>query len=198
MVWDVGIVTSNPLILIAMSTRVLIHDYPHRTLALVTDQHALIFRHSHAQPEANSRLGSQTSLSSTNQGRSNITPRCLVEFTDKASIDFTQFHTVGSAKGTLGLITLNNDVFLCVITGAEEVATVRPGETVQRIFAVEFCGWKAGLSKGTFSADFFWTDCLNRADYDHAHGPYPNPYPGQTFHSDDVDYGGGYDQADSN
>lgn len=41
------------------------------------------------------------------------------------------------------------------------------------------------------------TDCLNRADYDHAHGPYPNPYPSQTFHSDDVDYGGGYDQADS-
>lgn len=31
-------------------------------------------------------------------------------------------------------------------------------------------------------------DCLNRADYDHAHGPYPNPYPGQIFHSDDVDY----------
>lgn len=123
-----------------MSTRVLIHDYPHRTLALVTDQNALVFRHSHHQPEASSRLGSQTSLSSTNQGRLNITPRCMVEFTDKASIDLSQFHTVGSAKGTLGLITLNNDVFLCVITGAEEVATVRPGETVQRIFAVEFCG----------------------------------------------------------
>jgi len=41
----------------------------------------------------------------------------------------------------LGLITLNNDVFLCVITGSEEVATVRPGETVQKIFAVEFCEW---------------------------------------------------------
>lgn len=64
----------------------------------------------------------------------------MVEFTEKTSIDLTQFHTVGSAKGTLGLITLNNDVFLCVITGAEEVANVRPRETVQRIFAVEFCG----------------------------------------------------------
>lgn len=46
-------------------------------------------------------------------------------------------------------------------------------------------------------ADFLFIDCLNRADYDHAHGPYPNPYPGQTFYSDDVDYGGGYDQPDS-
>jgi len=126
-----------------MSTRVLIHDYPHRTLALVTDQHALVFRHSHAQSDSNSRLGSQTSLASTNQSRLGTTPRCMVEFTEKASLDLTQFHTVGSAKGTLGLITLNNDVFLCVITGAEEVANVRPRETVQRIFAVEFCAWKS-------------------------------------------------------
>jgi hypothetical protein len=43
----------------------------------------------------------------------------------------------------------------------------------------------------------FGSDCLNRPDYDQAHGAYPDPYPNQTFHSDDVDYGGGYDQADS-
>jgi hypothetical protein len=39
-------------------------------------------------------------------------------------------------------------------------------------------------------------DCLNRADYDHAHGPYPNPYPGQIFQSDDVDYTQGDDVSE--
>jgi hypothetical protein len=63
----------------------------------------------------------------------------MVEFGDRAAVNLEHFHPVATARGTLGLITLNNDVFLCVITGSEEVATVRPGETVQKIFAVEFC-----------------------------------------------------------
>ncbi|KAK5226402.1 Inositol-1,4,5-trisphosphate 5-phosphatase 1 [Exophiala xenobiotica] len=161
-----------------MSMRVLIHDYPHRTVALATDEHVLIFRHTHTPPE-NARSSSSSSLPlSLNSARPNTTPRCMVEFAERSSIDLNHFHSVTTAKGTLGLITLNNDVFLCVITGSEEVASVRRGETVQKIYAVEFY-------------------CLNRADYDHAHGPYPNPYPGQSFQSDDVDYGGGYDQGDS-
>ncbi|KIX00270.1 uncharacterized protein Z518_10409 [Rhinocladiella mackenziei CBS 650.93] len=160
-----------------MSTRVLIRDYPHRTLALATDKHVLVFRHSHTQPD-NGRSSSSTSLPLPNANRSGVTPRCMVEFGEKSAIDLTHFHSVTTAKGTLGLITLNNDVFVCVITGSEEVATVRPGETVQKIYAVEFY-------------------CLNRVDYDHTHGTYPNPYPGQMFYSDDVDYGGGYDQVDS-
>ncbi len=40
-------------------------------------------------------------------------------------------------------------------------------------------------------------DCLNRSDYDDAHGREPDPYPGETFASDDIDYGGGFDQGDS-
>ncbi|KIW17791.1 hypothetical protein PV08_04986 [Exophiala spinifera] len=161
-----------------MSMRVLIHDYPHRTVALTTDEHVLIFRHSHT-PAENGRISSSTSLPlSLNSARSNATPRCMVEFAEKSSIDLSHFYQLTTAKGTLGLITLNNDVFLCVITGSEEVASVRRGETVQKIYAVEFY-------------------CLNRADYDHGHGPYPNPYPDQYFQSDDADYGGGYDQSDS-
>ncbi len=65
----------------------------------------------------------------------------MVEFGEKSTIDLTRFHPVTNAKGALGIITLNHDVFLCVITGSEEVATVRPGETVQKIFAVEFCAF---------------------------------------------------------
>ncbi|KAI1614313.1 inositol-1,4,5-trisphosphate 5-phosphatase [Exophiala viscosa] len=158
-----------------MLMRVLINDYPHRTVALATDEYVLIFRHAHT-PQESGRSSSATSLPSLSSGRFNATPRCMVEFAEKSSIDLSQFHAVTTAKGTLGLITFNNDVFLCVITGSEEVATVRQGETVQKIYAVEFY-------------------CFNRADYDQAHAP--NPYPGQTFQTDDADYGGGYDQTDS-
>ena len=63
----------------------------------------------------------------------------MVEFGETSIVNLEHFHTVATSRGTLGLITLNNDVFLCVITGSEEVATVRPLETVQKIFAVEFC-----------------------------------------------------------
>lgn len=40
-------------------------------------------------------------------------------------------------------------------------------------------------------------DCLNRSDYDHGHGQEPDPYPGQGFSSDDLDYGGGLDQTET-
>jgi len=43
-------------------------------------------------------------------------------------------------------------------------------------------------------------DCLNRTDYEYTYGTppgaFPNPYPGQTS-SDDLVYGGGFDQTDS-
>jgi SacI homology domain len=40
-------------------------------------------------------------------------------------------------------------------------------------------------------------DCLNRSDYDHTRGHEPDPYPSETFGSDDIDYGGGFDQGES-
>lgn len=65
----------------------------------------------------------------------------MVEFAARNSLDLDGYRTVSSAQGTLGLITLNNDVFLCAIIGSSQVATVKPGETVQRIHAVEFCAY---------------------------------------------------------
>jgi hypothetical protein len=65
----------------------------------------------------------------------------MVEFTVRNSLDLTGYRTVNNAQGTLGLITLNNDVFLCAIILASQVASVRPGETVQRIHSVEFCAY---------------------------------------------------------
>lgn len=121
-----------------MVLKVFVHDRPHRTLALVTDDHALIFRHTYSGTEQ----GIGTSVSSLNAptgGRQGSPPRCLVEFSPRSSLDLKSYRSLATAKGTVGLITLNNDVFICVITGSAEVATVRPGETVQNIFAVEFC-----------------------------------------------------------
>ena len=63
----------------------------------------------------------------------------MVEFANSASLDFGGYRTLGTALGTVGLITLNNDVFLCVVTGAVQKASPRPNETVQKIISVEFC-----------------------------------------------------------
>ncbi|MCJ1387033.1 inositol polyphosphate 5-phosphatase [Xylographa soralifera] len=78
-----------------------------------------------------------------------MVPRCMVEFTTLSTIDLTDYRPIRSSGvyGTLGLININKDVFLSVITAAAPVATLRPGENVQRIVAVEFY-------------------CLNKSDFD--------------------------------
>jgi hypothetical protein len=63
----------------------------------------------------------------------------MVEFSHLSSLDLRGYSLLGSGHGTLGLITLNSDIFLCVVTSALRVAAVRPGETVQKIDNVEFC-----------------------------------------------------------
>ena len=58
------------------------------------------------------------------------------------TIDQRDYRALNSSHrtvhGTLGLITIEKDVFICVVTGASKVAQVRPGETVERIYGVEF------------------------------------------------------------
>jgi len=158
-----------------MSVRVLVSDFGHRTLALATDTHVLLFKH--VQP------GRGAASISTKQPKGE-SPRCMVEFVEKSTIDLKGYRTLTTAKGTLGLITLGDDVFVCVATGSREVATVRPNETVQQIFAVEFY-------------------CLNRADYDHTVGygagyrdgyREPNPSSNTLFDEEQMS---GFDASDS-
>ena len=121
-----------------MSIRVLVRDHPHRTLALTTSDAALVFRHSHS-PKANDSQDSFYPVTgSQNPQGSTGPPQCMVEFASKDSLDLDGYRPISKAYGTLGLITLNHDVFLCIVSGASQVATVRPGETVQMIHAVEF------------------------------------------------------------
>ncbi|KAL4919403.1 SacI homology domain-containing protein [Aspergillus aurantiobrunneus] len=114
--------------------RILSRDHPVRTLIVATSEEALIFRHSLGES-----MGNALPISSDAQ-------RCLVEFASLSSMDLTCYRTLGSGYGTLGLITIDQDVFVCVITRSSTAANVRPGETVLRIEDVDFY-------------------CLNRSEY---------------------------------
>ena len=83
----------------------------------------------------------------------------MVEFADASTVDLSDYRTLSPlpVHGTLGLITIANDVFLCLVTGASRVATVRPGETVEKIYGVEFF-------------------CLNNSNFDNTFGDNLDPY----------------------
>ncbi|CAG8977672.1 hypothetical protein HYALB_00006622 [Hymenoscyphus albidus] len=156
-----------------MSIRVVISDYPHRSIALVTGTHALIFRHSPSTTDA-VQNGSFTSIhhvTSRNSIDGAGSSRCIVEFVDRHAADLSDYRTLSplAVHGTLGLITINDDVFLSVVTSCAKVATVRPGETVERIQGVEFY-------------------CLNSSDYDHIFSDNIDPYSQEAQYWD----GGGY------
>ncbi|CUS07201.1 unnamed protein product [Tuber aestivum] len=128
-----------------------IKDYPDRSIALLTASHALILRNSPSSPAV--QISRNTSFASildrTDDPSTASVPKCIIEFLELASLDLDGYRPLSSQPcvGTLGLITLNLDVFLCVVTNARQVASVRPGEGVFRIHAVNF-------------------HCLNRADFD--------------------------------
>ena len=77
-------------------------------------------------------------------------------------------------KGTLGLITIGQDVFLCVVNDSKRAATVRPGENVQQIKNVEF-------------------HCLSRPDFDHLLNSQVNPFPTDDLDADGFDRHGQQD-----
>jgi hypothetical protein len=149
-----------------MSIRVLIRDYPSRAIALVTTSHALIFRHSPSTADAiqNGSLASVQAVQSRTSLDFQGAPRCMVEFTALSSLDISDYRSLNPlpVHGTLGLITINNDVFICVVTGASKVASFRPDETVERIFGVEFY-------------------CLNSSEFDNILSDDLNPYAGDIY-----------------
>ncbi|KAF4555326.1 SacI-like domain-containing protein 2 [Elsinoe fawcettii] len=127
-----------------MTIRVLLRDYPHRAVALATDDHVLTFRHNKSDAQE-SRIPSSTTLNNQNGAQ----PQCMVDFSPTGEADLTDFRSLTSLAihGTLGLVTIGSDIFLCVVNGANRVATVRPGENIQQITSVEF-------------------HCINRSDHD--------------------------------
>ncbi|KAF7877505.1 hypothetical protein EAF04_001182 [Stromatinia cepivora] len=144
-----------------MSIRVLLREYPYRSIALVTPTHTLIFRHSPSTNDSTSNglLNPIYPVYPRPSADGLAAPKCMVEFADVSSIDLSEYRTLSPmpVHGTLGLITVSNDIFLCVITGTTRVAQVRPGETVEKILGVEF-------------------HCLNNAEYDNTFTDNLDPY----------------------
>ncbi|GFF56306.1 SacI domain and endonuclease/exonuclease/phosphatase family protein [Aspergillus udagawae] len=106
--------------------RVFCRDYPQRTLILATTDYALIFK----------AIADEVDHNKGSNKRDTI--HCLVEFSSLSSVDLTDYRCLCDGHGTLGLIALDGDVFLCVVTGASKAGTVRPGEAVWRIDNVHF------------------------------------------------------------
>lgn len=154
-----------------MSIRVLIKEYPHRAIALATSTHALVLRHSASSTE-NSGNNNTSSTSLGSNGPS--AARCMVEFSRVEEVDLSDYRGLHSVNvhGTLGLITVDNNVFLVVVNGASKVATVRPGETVQRIHSVGFF-------------------CLTSSSYDELLNDEVNPYPTDTIDDEGYEMGFG-------
>jgi hypothetical protein len=133
------------------SSQILIREYPHRAIAIASNSHALILRHSTTTGEAiaNGSLAAVSSARQRSASSDNAACKCMVEFspTSDGLLDDYRPLTPRPIYGTLGLISIGQDVFLCVITQASRVASLRPGETVEKIEAVQFF-------------------CLNSAEYD--------------------------------
>lgn len=129
-----------------MSIHILVCESPYRSIALITTSYALTFRCYPSDSNINKNVvvpGLSTEEAATS--------RCIVEFQSKKSIDLNNYQPLSPLPihGTLGLITVNNNIFICVVTGATRVASVRPGETAEKIYGVEFY-------------------CLNTSNYDNS------------------------------
>lgn len=87
-----------------------------RTLALESTSHVLLFRYI------------------------NQTEKCAIELIPKTSFISQPYKQLSRSKpyGFLGLIEMNNDIFLCVITSKVTVAQPLNGENINKIADVEF------------------------------------------------------------
>lgn len=150
-----------------MSLRLLIRDHPARSLAMVTDTHALVFRHGNPSPGQDQAITHDIPKPAS---------KCMVEFSD--NVDLSDYRTLRASgiHGTLGLINIGPDVFLCVISSAVRVATVRPNETVQKILSVDFY-------------------CLNSADFDLEFHQDLDPYANSLSRPGASHYGGSTEEA---
>ncbi|PWY77149.1 SacI domain and endonuclease/exonuclease/phosphatase family protein [Aspergillus sclerotioniger CBS 115572] len=133
--------------------RIYTRNYPNRTIALATAEYVLIFRSGLAEAEINA------------QHHSKATPRCLVDFAPLSSVDLKGYRVLGDGYGTLGLVTLGEDVFLCVITGSSRAATIKPGETISRINSVDF--FCLNHSKYEERLDYESESSFAAEDFDH-------------------------------
>lgn len=157
-----------------MSLQLRLRCFPQRAILLASESHALIFRPSNTED--------------SNHGQIAPRYRCIVEFKSLSAINLDDFPILppSAVQGTLGLINIKNDVYLCVISRAARVATVRPGETVQRILSVDFCQFSTSSYYPNVSNNC--KDCLNRDDFDHELHEEINSYSTENVRSNNHDF----------
>lgn len=138
----------------------MIRDHPHRSIAIVSRKHALIFRHSPTTTEAIANGSLASAYRSRAMSDAGAISKCMVELApcSKSLLqDYTPL-THLPIHGTLGLITVNQDVFLCVITKASKAAVIRPNESVERIDAVSFYCLSTSIYDEHISGTDMWDD----------------------------------------
>lgn len=116
--------------------KIFVRHHP-RSIALANDEYALVIRYAEK-------------ASHPNGSKEPPTPKCIIEFTKRESINFDQYRLLSDIEhqGCLGLIEVNSDVFVCLISNSDVVASPRPGETINLIHGVEFY-------------------CINRSEWDY-------------------------------
>lgn len=107
--------------------RVLCRDHPRRSIALATDECVLEL----TQPGPDYGHGPVEQQQQAD--------RHMLEAFFRSSKDLQDYRLLGEGSGTLGLISFDQDIFICVVSSSSRAATVRPGETILKIENVEFC-----------------------------------------------------------
>ncbi|KAG5517864.1 hypothetical protein PMAC_000318 [Pneumocystis sp. 'macacae'] len=73
-------------------------------------------------------------------GESVESQTCIVKFCKWDDVDYSEYSlvTFKAVYGCIGLINIENNIFICLVTGYSQVAVIRSMETVNRIHDVEF------------------------------------------------------------
>lgn len=103
---------------------ILLSESPERRVAIVSKSYALIFKAVRDQVN----------------NKENAKPYCAIELIPKTALQNQGFNRLTSSEiyGFLGLMEVDGLIFLAAITGKSKVAAPTPGETVNKIFAVDF------------------------------------------------------------
>ncbi|KAL6944333.1 hypothetical protein ACO0RG_001069 [Hanseniaspora osmophila] len=120
----------------------------HRKIALCSSTHALIFQALNADgsngrsrsdgPSCSMELKPKDAVTSNRIQEQNGTPSSSATGQQNDSSKFFQRLTFKDIHGFIGLIEVEKLIFIVCITGTTKVASPVPGETVNKIFSVEF------------------------------------------------------------
>ncbi|RIA99440.1 SacI homology domain-containing protein [Glomus cerebriforme] len=113
-----------------MQCVLLVRDFP-RALAL---------RPSHSYDSSSSVNSAVLVFENIHENYDRLRPQCNVTLVKDSDFDVSEYRRLSSKHvyGCLGLLQVEKDMFLAVVTGCTHIGEIRPGESVHRILDVEF------------------------------------------------------------